>query len=179
MEKGLYLRGVMDLLSLSESAVNKLVDDGHISFNRIGTNGKRVFNKNAVQEFKSSPVYRSLKKQSIIVYLRCTTKGQEKTLRYKVEQYCKQNNFKANIISQLDLGRQEITQESYRMAINYIFDSSGISGLIYFGDTDDVIQLKKIFQLREGTFVYGAQEIEIQTSSLVNEDLENLSFEYA
>lgn len=179
MEKGLYLRGVMDLLSLSESAVNKLVDDGHIGFNRIGTNGKRVFNRNAVQEFKSSPVYRSLKKQSIIVYLRCATKGQEKTVRYKVEQYCKQNNFKANIISQLDRGRQEITQESYRMAINYIFDSLGISGLIYFGHTDDVIQLKKIFQLREGTFVYSAQEIEIQTSSLVNENLEKLSFEYA
>jgi hypothetical protein len=86
--------------------------------------------------------------------------------------------FKANIISQLDRGRQEITQESYKMAINYIFDSSGISGLIYFGDTDDVLQLKKIFQLREGTFVYGAQEIELKTSLLVNEDIEKLSFEY-
>lgn len=178
MERGLYLRGVMDLLGLSESAINKLVNDGHISFNRIGTNGKRVFNKNTVQEFKSSPIYRSLKKQSIFVYLCCTTKEQEETVRRKVEQYCKQNNFKANIISQLDRGRQEITQESYKMAINYIFDSSGISGLIYFGDTDDVLQLKKIFQLREGTFVYGAQEIELKTSLLVNEDIEKLSFEY-
>ncbi|NJK58193.1 MAG: hypothetical protein HC939_20525 [Pleurocapsa sp. SU_5_0] len=178
MERGLYLRGVMDLLGLSESAVNKLVDDGHISFNRIGTNGKRVFNKNTVQEFKTSPIYRSLKKQSIVVYLRCTTKEQEKTLRCKVNQYCKQNNFKANIISQLDRGRQEITQESYKMAINYIFDSSRISGLIYFGHTDDVLQLKKIFQLREEAFVYDAQEIKIQTSSLVNEDLEKLTFEY-
>ena len=60
-----------------------------------GTNGKRVFNKNTVQEVKSSPVYRSLKKQSIVVYLRCTTKEQEKTLRCKVKQYCKLNNFKA------------------------------------------------------------------------------------
>ncbi|PSB05977.1 hypothetical protein C7B62_24020 [Pleurocapsa sp. CCALA 161] len=168
----------MDLLGLSESAVNKLVDDGHISFNRIGTNGKRVFNKNTVQEFKSSPAYRSLKKQSIVVYLRCTTKEQEKTLRCKVNQYCKQNNFKANIISQLDRGRQEIAQESYRKAINYIFDSSGISGLIYFGDTNDVLELRKIFQLREGTFVYGAQEIELKTPFLVKEDLEKLSFEY-
>jgi hypothetical protein len=32
MADGIYLRGVMNILNLSESAVNKLVDEGYIVY---------------------------------------------------------------------------------------------------------------------------------------------------
>jgi hypothetical protein len=41
---------------------------------------------------------------------------------------------------------------------NYIFEQTGIAGLIYLGNTDDVPDLKQIFQLKKGSFVYNANE---------------------
>lgn len=114
MADGIYLRGVMDILNLSESAVNKLVDDGYLKFTRRGSKGKRVFDKGNVQKFKSDPVYQSLKKQTVLVYLRCNTIEQERMMKRKVQQYCRKNNLKANIIAQLNQGIKEISQQSYR-----------------------------------------------------------------
>lgn len=164
MSKGLYLRGVMDLLGLSESAINKLVEDKHIRYNKTGVNGKRVFERQEIQNFKSTSQYKSLKKQKVLVYLRCTSKAQERTTKRKIEQYCKHNNYKANIVSQLDRGRQEISQQSYRSAINYIFEQTNITGLIYQGQTEDVGELKKIFQMREGIFCYCSSQLTIDDS---------------
>ncbi|MDJ0596940.1 MAG: hypothetical protein QNJ72_44445 [Pleurocapsa sp. MO_226.B13] len=167
MLKGLYLRGVMDLLGLSESAINKLVDDGHLKFSRTGNNGKRVFDKAKVQEFKNSPLYRSLKKQTVVVYLRCSTKGQERTIGRQVVQYCKQNNFKANIVSQLDRGRQEVSQSSYKIAISYIFEQTDIAGLIYYGKTSDITELRKIFQAKEDLFILNAANLDLEDNSKI------------
>lgn len=177
MSKGLYLRGVMDLLGLSESAINRLVEENHLKFNKAGANGKRVFNKQEVEIFKSTSQYRSLKKQVVLVYLRCTSKAQERTIKRRVEQYCKKNNLKANIISQLDRGRQEISQQSYRSAINYIFEQTGIAGLIFQGQTDDVAELKKIFQAKFGVFCSAATQLELEDAkSEVKVAAENLGY---
>ena len=137
MADGIYLRGVMNILNLSESAVNKLVDEGHLKFTKRGTKGKRVFDKTLVQEFKRDPLYQSLKKQTVLVYLRCETEEQERMMKRKVTQYCKKNNLKANIIAQLNQGIEELSQQSYRLTINYIFEHTGIAGLIFYGRTDD------------------------------------------
>ena len=160
MADGIYLRGVMNILNLSESAVNKLVDEGYLKFTKRGTKGKRVFNKTLVQEFKRDPVYQSLKKQIVLVYLRCETEEQERMMKRKVEQYCKKNNFKANIITQLNQGIKEISQQSYRLTINYIFEHTGIAGLIFYGRTDDTQEIKKIFQAREEVFSYCIQDLD-------------------
>lgn len=164
MSKGLYLRGVMDLLGLSESAINKLVEDNHIRYKKTGANGKRVFDRQEIQNFKSTSQYRSLKKQKVLVYLRCTSKAQERTVTRKIEEYCKCNNLKANIISQLDRERQEIFQQNYRSAINYIFEQTNIAGLIYQGQTKDVDELKKIFQIRKEVFCYSCNQLTIAVS---------------
>lgn len=156
---GIYLRAVMNLLDLSESAINKLIAEGHINCIQSNPNAKRVFSEEEIQEFKqNSNVYRSLKKQKVIVYLRCTTQEQERQVRRKVESYCKQNKFKATIVSELDRGQQETSRESYKSAINYIFEQTGIAGLIYLGNTDDITDLKQIFQSKKGSFVYNANE---------------------
>lgn len=161
MPEGLYLRGVMDILGLSESAINKLVNDGHISYVQTGSS-KRVFHKTEIQEFKrNSPIYRSLTKQKVIIYLRCSTRGEERQIRRKAEQYCKQNNLKANIVSELDRGKQEVSQESYSSAINYIFQQIGIAGLLYFGNTSDIFELKKNFQSNQDAFVCNINEINL------------------
>ena len=164
MSKGLYLRGVMDLLGLSESAINKLVEDNHIRYKKTKANGKRVFDRQEIQNFKSTSQYRSLKKQKVLVYLRCTSKAQERTATRKIEEYCKCNNLKANIISQLDRERQEIFQQNYRSAINYIFEQTNIAGLIYQGQTKDVDELKKIFQIRKEVFCYSCNQLTIAVS---------------
>ncbi len=155
MPTGLYLRGVMDILGLSESSINKLVNEGHLTYVKNGSR-KRVFCKSDVQEFKkNSPVYKTLTKQKVIVYLSCDTQAQEREFRRKAKQYCLENNYKANIIS-----RQDSYNNGYKIAINYIFDMTGITGLIYFGFTDDVEKLKKIFQSNENAFVLNINEIE-------------------
>ncbi|NJK57480.1 MAG: hypothetical protein HC939_16465 [Pleurocapsa sp. SU_5_0] len=159
MADGIYLRGVMNILNLSESAVNKLVDEGYLTFTKRGPKGKRVFDKALVQELKRNPVYQSLKKQTVLVYLRCDTEEQERIMKRKVEQYCKKNNLKANIIAQLNQGIKEISQQSYRAIINYIFEHTGIAGLIFYGHTDDINEIKKIFQAREEAFSYCVQDL--------------------
>jgi hypothetical protein len=63
-----------------------------------------------------------------------------------------------SIVSELDRGQQETSRESYKSAINYIFEQTGIAGLIYLGNTDDVTDLKQIFQSKKGSFVYNANE---------------------
>ncbi|MDJ0572335.1 MAG: hypothetical protein QNJ53_25285 [Pleurocapsa sp. MO_192.B19] len=160
----------MDILNLSESAVNKLVDDGYLKFTRRGSKGKRVFDKGNVQKFQSDPVYQSLKKQTVLVYLRCNTIEQERMMKRKVQQYCRKNNLKANIIAQLNQGIKEISQQSYRTTINYIFENTGIAGLIFYGQTDDIKEIKKIFQAREEVFCYCVQDLDM---SLKNNLLEN------
>ena len=159
MADGIYLRGVMNILNLSESAVNKLVDEGYLTFTKRGPKGKRVFDKALVQELKRNPVYQSLKKQTVLVYLRCDTEEQERIMKRKVEQYCKKNNLKANIIAQLNEGIKEISQQSYRAIINYIFEHTGIAGLIFYGHTDDINEIKKIFQARKEVFSYCVQDL--------------------
>ena len=161
MADGIYLRGVMNILNLSESAVNKLVDEGYLKFTRKGSKGKRVFDKALVQKFKNDPVYQSLKKQTVLVYLRCDTEEQERMMKRKVEQYCKNNNLKANIIAHLNYGIKEISQQGYRSIINYIFEHTGIAGLIFYGHTDDTNEIKKIFQAREEVFSYCVQDLDI------------------
>ena len=164
MSKGLYLRGVMDLLGLSESAINKLVEDNHIRYKKTGANGKRVFDRQEIQNFKSTWQYKSLTKQKVLVYLRCTSKAEERIAKQKIEKYCKYNNLKANIISQLDRKGQNIFHQSYRFAINYIFEQTNIAGLIYQGQTKDVDELKRIFQVREEVFCYSCNQLTIAGS---------------
>lgn len=161
MADGIYLRGVMNILNLSESAVNKLADGGYLKFTKRGAKGKRVFDKALVQEFKRDPMYQSLKKQTVLVYLRCETEEQERMMKRKVEQYCKKNNFKASIIAQLNQGIKEISQQSYRLTINYIFEHTGIAGLIFYGRTDDTQEITKIFQAREQAFSYSVQDLDM------------------
>ena len=160
MADGIYLRGVMNILNLSESAVNKLVEEGYLTYTKRGSKGKRVFDKALVQEFKRDPAYQSLKKQTVLVYLRCETEEQERMMKRKVERYCKKNNFKANIIAQLNKGIKEISQQSYKLTINYIFEHTGIAGLIFYGRTDDTKEIKKIFQAREEVFSYCIQDLD-------------------
>ena len=161
MAEGIYLRSVMDILNLSESAVNKLVDDGYLKFTRRSSKGKRVFDKALVQKFKTDPVYQSLKKQIVLVYLRCNTREQERMMKRKVQQYCKENNFKANIVAQLNQGIKEISQQSYRATINYILEHTGIAGLIFYGDTDDTKEITKIFQAGEEVFSYSVKDLDM------------------
>ena len=160
MADGIYLRGVMNILNLSESAVNKLVEEGYLTYTKKGAKGKRVFDKALVQKFKRAPAYQSLKKQTVLVYLRCETEEQERMMKRKVEQYCKKNNFKANIIAQLNQGIKEISQQSYKLTINYIFEHTGIAGLIFYGRTDDTKEIKKIFQAREEVFSYCIKDLD-------------------
>lgn len=161
MADGIYLRSVMDILNLSESAVNKLVDDGYLKFTRRGSKGKRVFDKAQVQKFKTDPIYQSLKKQTVLVYLRCNTREQERMMKRKVQRYCKENNFKANIVAQLNQGIKEISQQSYRATINYILEHTGIAGLIFYGDTDDTKEITKIFQAGEEVFSYSVKDLDM------------------
>ncbi len=174
MAEGIYLRGVMNILNLSESAVNKLVDEGYLEFTKSGAKGKRVFNKALVQEFKRNPVYQSLKKQTVLVYLRCETEEQERIMKRKVEQYCKKNNFKANIIAQLNRGVKEISQQSYKLTINYIFEHTGIAGLIFYGRTDDTQEIKKIFQAREEVFSYCIQDLDANLNNSLSNSGNNI-----
>ena len=174
MAEGIYLRGVMNILNLSESAVNKLVDEGYLEFTKRGAKGKRVFNKALVQEFKRNPVYQSLKKQTVLVYLRCETEEQERIMKRKVEQYCKKNNFKANIIAQLNQGVKEISQQSYKLTINYIFEHTGIAGLIFYGRTDDTQEIKKIFQAREEVFSYCIQDLDANLNNSLSNNVNNI-----
>ena len=81
-------------------------------------------------------------------------------MKRKVTQYCKKNNFKANIIAQLNQDIKEISQQSYRLTINYIFEHTGIAGLIFYGRTDDTQEIKKIFQAREEVFSYCIQDLD-------------------
>ena len=168
--KGIYLRSVIDLLNLSESTVNKLIQEGHVNFSRTGAKGKRVFSKSEVQEFKKTSKYRSLKKQTIVVYLRCTTKGQERTIKRKVEQYCKHQNYKPVVISQLDRGSKEIAQQSYKTAINFIFNNTEIADLIYYGQTGDVYDLRKVFDLNDNTFAYNARSLSLESRCTVEQE---------
>lgn len=161
MADGIYLRSVMNILNLSESAINKLVDDGYLKFTRKSSKGKRVFDKALVQKFKTDPVYQSLKKQTVLVYLRCNTREQERMMKQKVQQYCKENNLKANIVAQLNQGIKEISQQSYKTTINYIFEHTGIAGLIFYGNTDDTKEITKIFQAREEVFSYSVQDLDM------------------
>ena len=161
MADGIYLRGVMNILNLSESAVNKLVDEGYLKFTRKGSKGKRVFDKASIEEFKTSPVYQSFKKQKVLAYLRCNTKEQERMMKRRVRQYCKENNLKANIIAQLNEGTKGISQQTYITTINYIFEQTGIAGLIFYGQTDDTKEITKIFQAREKVFSYCVQDLDI------------------
>lgn len=87
------------------------------------------------------------------------TEEQERIMKRKVEQYCKKKNFKANTIAQLNQGIKEISQQSYRAIINYIFEHTGIAGLIFYGHTDDINEIKKIFQAREEVFSYCVQDL--------------------
>ncbi|MGL6344477.1 MAG: hypothetical protein ACRC80_35675, partial [Waterburya sp.] len=49
----------------------------------------------------------------------------------------------------------------YRSAINYIFQQIGIAGLLYFGNTSDIFELKKIFQSNQDAFVCNINEINL------------------
>jgi predicted DNA-binding transcriptional regulator AlpA len=160
MKAGIYLRNVMDILELSESTVDKLVRDGYLQFTKASSKGKRVFDKSSVEEFKANPIYRALKKQTVLAYLQCETKEYERVLKKRVKQYCKQHNFKANIISQLDREYKDISQGGYRQIVNYIFDHTGIVGLLFYGRSQEIEAVKSIFKAREKAFVYSVQDLE-------------------
>ena len=165
MNKGLYLKGVLDLLKLSESKIDELVDQGHLICTKQGR-GKRVFSKDNVREFKTSKLYRTLVKQPVLGYVRAETRGVERQVKRDIKNYCKENNFKATIICQLDRGKNEITNRSFNSAIDCIFESD-LSGLIYFGTCQDVLELKNIFQAREQAFIVNASNIRATKAEVV------------
>jgi hypothetical protein len=47
------------------------------------------------------------------------------------------------------------------LIINYIFEHTGIAGLIFYGHTDDTNEIKKIFQAREEVFSYCVQDLDM------------------
>ena len=104
-----------------------------------------------------------MKKQPVLVYIRLESRKAQETIKRVIKRYCQENNYKAIIISQIKSDRQR--SQSYESAINSIFEEN-LVGLIYAGDGNDIEELKKIFQARNGAFIKNANEIKASSAKV-------------
>lgn len=166
--KSIYVGEVTKILGISKTKVVELIEEGLIEFSQASPSSRRIFKKEDILSFAKSERYKSLRKnRKILAYVRCNTKKEERRVLQKIKLYCNEENWKLSAITQLNKGVKDTNNLAFNSAVKS-FRSNKVQGLIYFGGTEDVKNLVKIFQALPDLTILNA-ETDLNINSQIKE----------